>query len=247
MKKNRHIIILGILLALLVLVEYMAPKKPDWKPSFKMQDKIPFGAYITHDLLKDAFPASKIEENYQSIYKRFSGKQTNNTTFIIITDQFNPEHVTTESLLWFVAQGNKAFIAADAFGKEICDTLHFNSTIFFSEKLIGDSLPYFFTNPNLESKSAYWIKSAWMNYYFDSVDTINVRSIATIDTDKLNFFRIPFGKGEFFIHNQPYAFTNYNILFKNNAEYFFKTFSYLKNDTIIWDENYKPGRNQQHH
>jgi hypothetical protein len=51
-----------------------------------------------------------------------------------------------------------------------------------------------------------------------------------------------FGEGEFFIHNQPYAFTNYNILKRNNAEYVFKVFSYLDNQTIIWDDNYKPGQ-----
>ena len=243
MKKNRHYIILGILLAFLVTIEYLAPKQPDWKPSFKKKDKIPFGAWITFDLLQDAFPASKIEENYQSIYIKFFGKEFTNTTFIIITDQFNPERVTIESLLWFVAQGNKAFIAADAFGKEFSDTLNFNSSIFFSEKLVGDSLPYNFKNPNLDPKITYWIKSGWMNYYFDSVDTLDTKSIATINDDKLNFIRIPFGKGEFYIHNQPYAFTNHNLLFKNNTEYFFKSFSYLKNKTIIWDENYKPGRN----
>jgi hypothetical protein len=82
-----------------------------------------------------------------------------------------------------------------------------------------------------------------MNFYFDKVDTFFSQSIATIDKDKINFFRLPFGNGEFFIHNQPYAFTNYNLLFENNVDYVFKTFSYLKNDLIIWDENNKPGRN----
>jgi hypothetical protein len=243
LKKYQHIVILCILLVVLALMEYLSPKPPDWKPSFKKQDKIPFGAYITFDLLKDAFPGSKIEENYKSIYQKFNQTEYQNTSLIIITEQFTPEYVTLESLLNFVSQGNKVFIAAEVFGKELCDTLHFSSTMFISEKLIGDSLPYYFSNPNLEAKTPYWIKSAWVNFYFDSVDTLNSNGIATIDTDKLNFFKIPFGNGYFYIHNQPYAFTNYNLLFKNNAEYAFKTFSYLKNDRIIWDENNKPGRN----
>jgi hypothetical protein len=241
-KKYIHIIILGILLALLVIVEYFAPKPIDWKPSFKKQDKIPYGAYITFDLLQDAFPKSKIEENYKSLYLKLNAKEFQNTTYISITDQFTPGHASLLALFSFVEKGNKAFIAAEAFENEFCDSLKLKINLFFKNELVGDSSPYYFANPYLKSDSAYWIKSPWMSSYFESIDTINSRAIATIDKDKLDFIKIPYGKGEFFIHNQPYAFTNYNLLFKNNAEYAFKTFSYLKNDIIIWDENYKPGR-----
>lgn len=223
-------------------MEYSAPKPPNWKPSFKRQDKIPFGSYITFDLLKDIFPKSNIETNYKSIYLKLNDKEYKNTTLIVITDQFSPGHASVSALFNFVENGNKVFIAADAFEQEFSDSFNIENNIYFNNELKGDSIPYYFSNPYLKSDSAYWIKSPWMSFYFESVDTLKSNGIATIDHDKLNFIRVPFGEGEFFIHNQPYAFTNYNLLFKNNAEYLFKTFGYLKNDNIIWDENYKPGR-----
>jgi hypothetical protein len=221
----------------------MAPKQPDWKPSFKRTDKIPFGSYIMFDILKDVFPGNKIEENDKSLFLKFNDNKINNSSLIIITDNFNPGHASLSALLEFVEKGNKAFIVAESFEKEFRDTLHFNSTMFFNDRIMGDSIPYNFNNPFLKSSSPYWIKSAWTFYYFNSVDTAKSKKIAFADKNKLNFFRLPYGKGEFLLHNQPYAFTNYNLLFKNNAEYVFKTFSYLKNKNIIWDENYKPGRN----
>jgi hypothetical protein len=229
-------------MALFIIVEYSAPKKLEWKPSFKRQDKIPFGAYIAFDLLKDAFPKSYIETNYKSIYLKLAEKSYQNTSLIIITDEFEPGHASILALYEFVENGNKVFVAADGFEEELRDSFNLKSSIYFNNELKGDSIPHYFSNPGITSDSAYWIKSPWMGFYFESVDTAKSINLATIDHDKLHFIRIPYGKGEFFVHNQPYAFTNYNILFKNNAEYLFKTFSYLKNDNILWDENYKPGR-----
>jgi hypothetical protein len=225
-------------------MEYMAPKPINWTPSFKNGDKIPFGSYIIFDLLKDAFPGSKIEENRKSIYLKFYGKDYRNTSYIVISDQFNPGHASLDALFSFVGQGNKAFISAEVFEGEFLDSLNLETKTYFTDDLAGDSIPNHFVNPNLGKDSIYWIKSPWASSYFESVDTIHSKAIAAIEKGKLNFIRIPYGKGEFFIHNQPYAFTNYNILFRNNPDYVFKTFAYLKNERIVWDENYKPGRRE---
>ena len=111
--------------------------------------------------------------------------------------------------------------------------------MFFDELLKMDSLPYNFNNTFLKADSSYRIKSGWTNFYFNSIDTLNTKIIAAINDKKANYIKINYGLGDFFIHNQPFAFTNYNLLFKNNAEYAFKALSYLRNDIIYWDENYK--------
>jgi hypothetical protein len=241
MKKNKHIIILVGIFTLLVLFEYMAPKKPDWTPSFKRYDKIPFGSYVMFDLLPDIFPGSKIEKNDSSLYLKFRNKNTSNTSYIIITQTFDPQKVSLESLLRFVEQGNKVFISAEMFGSKICDTLHFSSTMLFNQTF-ADSVPYIFKGHFLQPDSTYFFKAPYIAYCFNKVDTANCKAIATVDNQILNFFSMKFGSGELFIHNQPYAFTNYNILKSNNADYVFKALSYLDNQIIIWDDNYKPGQ-----
>jgi len=242
LKKNKHIIILVSIFTLLVFFEYMAPKQPDWTPSFKRYDKIPYGSYVMFDLLPNIFPNSKIEKNDSSLYLKFKDETVSNTSYIIITQTFDPQRVSLESLLKFVEQGNKVFIAAEMFGTKFCDTLNMSSTMLYTETLSPDSIPYQFKNNFLQPKADYYFKGSWVNYYFDVLDTINCKSIASIDSDYINFFVVKFGMGELFIHNQPYAFTNYNILKRNNADYVFKAFSYIENPTIIWDDNYKPGQ-----
>ncbi len=226
----------------LVIFEYTAPKPPDWKPSFKKSDKIPFGGYILYELLEDVFPDSEIKKNEKSLFQSFHNQRFLNTSYLIITNEFEPDKVTLEELLLFVEKGNKVFVAATSFGQRFRDTLNFTSQFYFSNFEKGDSLPYNFENKNLEVDSAYWIKSGYYNFYFDSLNSANTKVIANLDSNRVNYFRQKFGKGEFFIHNQPFAFTNYNLLIENNAEYVFKSLSYLDNETIIWDESFKPGR-----
>lgn len=242
LKKNKHIIILLVLFTALVIFEYTAPKPPDWKPSFKKNDKIPFGSYVLYELLEDIFPNKIVLKNEKSLYQSFHNKSYTNTSFLIITNEFAPDKVTLESLFEFVESGNKVFVAATSFSKNFRDTLNFTSEFYFSNFEKSDSLPYNFKNIYLHNDSAYWIKSAYYNFYFDSINSINTKAIATLDKDKINFFRQRLGKGELFIHNQPYAFTNYNLLLERNAEYVFKSLSFLDNETIIWDESFKPGK-----
>ncbi len=242
MKKNKHIIILLALFIGLVVFEYTAPKPPDWKPSFQKKDKIPFGSYIMYKLLEDIYPGKEIKNNEKSLYQSFHNQAHENTSCLIITNEFKPDKVTLEELLKFAAQGNKVFIAATSFGKNFMDTLNFTSQFYFSNFEKGDSLPYNFENKKLKIDSSYWIKSGYYNFYFDSINSTKTKIIANLDSNRVNYFRQEFGNGEFFIHNQPFAFTNYNLLMENNAEYVFKSLSYLDNETIIWDESFKPGK-----
>lgn len=229
----------------MVYFEYTKPTPISWNPSFKKKDKDPFGCYATFELLQDIFPDSKIEKNIKSLYQTFHNKEQRNTSYIIITNDFDPQKIALETLLQFVDQGNKVFIAAESFGNNFSDTLNFTSSTFFSNLSKADSLPHNFENKYLRSKDDFWLKSGWYSFYFDSIDNATTKVIGNIDKDRINFIKVGFGGGEIFIHSQPYAFTNYNLLLENNAEYTFKTFSYLKNETVIWDENYKPGNQPQ--
>ncbi|MFN8256911.1 MAG: hypothetical protein U0W24_14545 [Bacteroidales bacterium] len=242
MKKNKHIVILAIIFSLLVVFEYMAPKKPDWTPSFKRFDKIPFGCYITFDLLKDIFPQSRIEKNDSSLYLKFRHKDSSGMSYLIITQQFDPQKVSLESLLEFVNKGNKVFVAAEIFGQKFMDTLGFRNIPLIKYSIQTDSVEHRFCNPYLNPGKTFYLKSGWVNYYFDKLDTMNCKSITTLDSGYVNYFRMKYGKGEFFIHNHPFAFTNYNILKNSNSDYVFAALSYLKNTTVVWDDNYKPGQ-----
>ncbi len=241
---NKSYIILALLFAALVIFEYFAPKEPDWTLSFSKEDKIPFGDYVIYELLPDIFPKSKIKINTRSIYNFEAKNNFNHSSLIFNTDKFNIKKVNLDQLLKIASKGAKIFISASDFSKELKDTLKFETTVDFNTIFGEDSLPVNFVHPKLKVKSGYFIGKQRLEVYFSSFDTAKVVVLGTIGNyNDVNFIKIPYGKGAFYMHTLPLAFTNYNILLKNNAQYVFKALSYLHNKYIFWDENYKPGKN----
>jgi hypothetical protein len=144
--------------------------------------------------------------------------------------------------LEIASKGAKVFISASDFSKEFSDTLKFETTADFNTIFGEDSLPVNFVHPKLKVKQGYFIGKQRLEVYFSSFDTSKVVVLGTIGNYDVNFIKIPYGKGAFYLHTLPIAFTNYNILLKNNVRYAFKALSYLHNRYIFWDENYKPGK-----
>ncbi len=242
MKQNKHIIIFVGLFIALVVFEYMQPKPVDWSVSFSKNQKIPYGSYIIYDLLEDIFKDSQIEVNTRSPFITLTENDYKNTSYIIINQEFKPANVNLESLLDFASKGNKVFVSALQFSEAFKDSLNFNTKNYYSAIFKNDSLNYNFFNQSLKTDSGYFLKSLRINYYINSVDTNKATKIAYVDDKKTNFFRQKYGKGEFFIHTQPFAFTNYNLLQDSILDYSLKTFAFVNNDKIIWDEYSKPGK-----
>jgi hypothetical protein len=62
----------------------------------------------------------------------------------------------------------------------------------------------------------------------------------------VNFFRIPYGKGNLYLHSNPLVFTNYFLIHADKAEYAAGVFSHLQGRNIIWDEFSKLPYSQNH-
>ena len=57
----------------------------------------------------------------------------------------------------------------------------------------------------------------------------------------VNFLRIKYGEGNFFLNTVPLAFTNYHLLNSDNNEYVYKALSHLPVQQTFWDDYYKDG------
>lgn len=242
MRIDKKYILLAVLFTGLILFEYFAPKEPDWSYSFSKDDKIPFGNYIVYDLLTDIFPGKEILGNEKSLYNFIEPDQPDNYSYIINTDNFSIDEVNKDKLLTMANRGGNIFISAMNFEKDLCDTLNFKTEMLFSNAFRADSMPGKFRDAALKSKNGYFIQKAMMNYYFSEFDSTTASILGTIGDKWANYIKIPFGDGAFYLHSQPIAFTNYNMLTKNNAEYVFKALSYVNSAYIVWDEKYKPGK-----
>jgi hypothetical protein len=61
--------------------------------------------------------------------------------------------------------------------------------------------------------------------------------------DFINFARIPYGNGYFYLHTTPLAFTNYQMRRQAVAQYAAAVFSHLEPGVIYWDEYSKVPEN----
>jgi hypothetical protein len=170
--------------------------------------------------------------------------------YIIINSTFSPGETDAKALLNFVKEGNCAFIAAEKIEGILADSLNLKINIEFYERDFSkkdvesgpkkDSIYLTLLNNNLKtSDKKYWYRDGSVTGYFASFDTANSIVLGKNSKDQANFIRIQYGTGIFLISTTPLAFTNYNMVLANNAEYISASLSYLPLRDTYWDEYYK--------
>ncbi len=243
-RKNRiFIFLVAGLFILLVILEGTRKKPVNWQYSFSSKDKIPYGSYLLKDILKSVHPGSKFIDNYDELflYTRYN-PSPEKSAFIFITKYFSLDKFDLDELLSFAKKGNDIFISAEGFSKNIYDTLNFNYIYKWEHPLDSNRFTQLnFTNPGLISNSGYRVNSDFAKFRITSFDTSKTIILGTDKNNEADFIKIQNGKGNIFISLTPFLFTNYNILY-GNYKYTFAALSYLREDTIIWDEFYKPNK-----
>lgn len=244
-KKRRPLIILIALFVLLIIAQLLAPKEPDWRPTFSRTDKIPYGTYVLYNTLNDIFPNAKIKNANHTVYEEIGFDLPYNSCYMTITSEFNVGKEDVETLLEFVEIGNTAFIAASRMSYDLMDTLNFELNIQFFQI---DTTDINFVNPQLKNDTNYVVNKTLTNFYFETFPEEKTTILGINYSELPNFIRIKHGKGYFYLHCMPMVFTNYNMLKYvgqqspyGNADYAFKAMSYINRSSyIIWDEYYKP-------
>jgi len=220
-----------------IVAEYFAPEEINWDMSFSKNDKIPFGSYILFHILQKQFSDDYFIVNDKSLYEFFEINQPLNTNFIFCTYSFLISETELDKILKYVKIGNNVFLSASEFSQNITDSLKFKTSYnFYSE----DSIYLKLVNPSLYSGN-YMYKKAFEDNFFYEFDTLNTMVLGKNNSDEVNFIKVKYGNGNFFINIEPLAFTNYNLLVDKNYEYSFKALSYLDLQKTYWDEFYKPG------
>ncbi len=232
---------------LMIILEINTPKPLNWQPTLSMSDKIPYGSYLVYDLLSEIFPEQPIRVNNQPLYESLQSDEEQHN-YIIITDEFAPDELETNKLLSYVEAGNDVFIASGRFRGALADSFHLETSFIISPEIetsgfyLNDSVSLNFSNPNLSSPQNYIYRRQTVNSYFSHFDTLHATVLGINNIHKANFIRFEIGKGAIFFSSVPLAFTNYNVLYRNNYEYIAKAFSYLPILPTYWDEYYKWGR-----
>jgi len=79
-----YIAIASALLIIYMVVEYNKPNPINWNPTLYLNDKIPYGTFITYHQLNDIFPGSTIVRTNASIYNTL-----HDSTSVVLIDTLN--------------------------------------------------------------------------------------------------------------------------------------------------------------
>lgn len=233
---------IGVLI-LLILVELLTPTPIDWTPNFNSHDKRPYGSFLMMDLVEtEFFPGQDLEIRTLPVFNYPDNEDSLSLkNYIYITNHLEMKKWDVSRLINLVEKGNQIFIAASSISKDLQDTLNLkiDNNITF-ENLSQKTKEQHLTNPNITNNKTYKYEKAFDS---NSIIKFNKDSLTVLGTDENNMVQLiqkKIGKGNITISCQPLAFTNYNILSDNNAEYVTGVFNYLPNLPIVWDEYYKP-------
>lgn len=256
MKKiNIGAVVLIVLFALLIYAASNAPKPLNESPDYTSGSGIARGGQLAFDFYED-MQGLEPEKSQKPAYSLFNNENYSRTNYIAFNSTFSPDKYDVEELLRFVQEGNSAFISAYGFSKELADTLRFKTGSMLTEAVSKDttgqltlssvslnSVPVInFVNPNLRRKTDFVYKEKWTsNNAFTTFDTAKCVVLGKNEQGYANFIRMPFGKGQVFVHTIPDVFSNYNLSDSLTAPYAFRAFSYLPKQRTIWDDYYKDG------
>jgi len=211
----------------------------DWEKTYHENKKHPFDLKVFYDQLETIFYDYQINTLKETFYEHQNNSVTTpnshkkNHTYINIDQIFKPDKTSEKTLLEFIALGNTAFISANQFSTTLLDSLgvknnyrqqHFNQLD--TVKLhLQDSVALLNYKPKLKHTQ----------YYFkDSSNIKNMGYITTSTNDSLayiNFVKIPYKFGCFYLHTQPEIFTNYELLKAENTTYINHLLSLITKDT----------------
>ena len=242
-------IYLGALVVLFLGYLYLDSTKEEpvnWFPSYAAKHKIPYGTYVLSEQLQQIVPVSEIKTVNIPPYI-YLEDSTRVGTYFFVNEKLSFDDAEFLRLLKFVERGNSVFMATH--GVEI-DTLNIKTKRLISNNF-DEKVFFKLYNKVFKGKETTFNREL-DNNVFTKIDTLNTTILGITGyvnesnertEEGVNFIKITYGKGTFFISTFPEAFTNYAILNTQNQQYTANMLSYVRSDIpILWDAYYKNGK-----
>lgn len=238
-----YIAVLVFILILILIGDYNKPKPIDWRPTYSVNDKIPFGLYVFDKEINGILKNQKVERipditPYEFLDSKYNEDTLIETytvrgTFINISQQNNIDDQSIKEIMYFVSHGNNAFLSMTNFPKTLSDSLKFE---YSSNLLQTENASVWMANKKVSPKI--YKATTDISDYFTKIDTANTTVLGYEGNPKIkkniNFIKIPYKGGFFFLHTHPVAFTNYNLLKKDRYQYTENLLSYIPKGDVFW-------------
>ncbi len=226
-------------------------KKLDERITLRKKDKIPYGTWVAFRSLPAMFPGASVYTSrrepgsWNSVSEEESGQ-----LFIAVTPQFMADEYEMDKLLAFAEKGNDVFISAESVSGDVEKILECRVTdsrlrdLFTEEKENlagrGDSLGMVLKHPPFPERTVFRYPGQSYDASFSRVNERTTDELGNDEAGRTNFIHLNAGRGNFYLHLAPLAFSNYFLLHKKNIGYYEKALSVINPGTkkIVWDEYY---------
>jgi len=227
-------------------------KKLNEKITFRRQDTNPYGSLVAYAALPYMFPEAKImtskgEPGYWDSLSEYKSKQA----LIIVIDHFAATSDEMDKLINFASSGNTVFVSARSLSESATDRLKCATTTRFDipefEKdengnllVKDDSLRVRLRKPYFDDSTLYFYPGRKFSSAFSSINYEIAEELGSDENGHTNFIHLRAGRGHFYVHLAPLAFSNYFLLFRKNIRYYEQLFSGVDSSLtkVVWDEYY---------
>lgn len=227
--------------------------KYNWAETYSSESKEPYGTYIVYNLL-DGYSNGKVKVIDRSVQRSLVPSEASaHSCYVFIGHSLYLSEAGADSLLRFVSNGNDAFIATKQLPDELTQKFRSIGCSYESYGTLTsgnyDSIVNLnFYHPGITDQKGYdysfYYRVERQSYKWYYVNTNNICDTANVvnylgymDNSRVNFIRIPYGKGSFFLHTTPLAFTNYYMVDKRGLDYATKVFSHIARGGVYWADN----------
>ncbi|WDF47225.1 hypothetical protein PQ459_01790 [Chryseobacterium sp. KACC 21268] len=238
MNKNFKIYAVIFIIILIVVAMFGMNRKPvlDWRKNYNIEKKTPFGLYIFDQESNQLFnkKLEKVSISPYNYYQKNSQKKPHNILII----QKEIDDVSWEYIMDEVSYGSDVIWFTDNTTATLRDTLGFRFKTVSYEKNYHLQL----TDKKLNNNNLFIDKSPdnkGFSYIRNDIEVLG-KTLRKENNNQtainVDFIKVPFGEGHFYIHSEPVVLTNYYLLNSKN-KYLESVLSYLPNRETVWFMN----------
>ncbi len=250
---KRILFIFGILTILVVLMVlfWRTPQRLSWVEHYKEDSNHPFGTQVIFELLKTYFPGQTTTIIEEKLSEELILDASQKSNYIFVGEGLYMDSTDVETLLDFVDMGNTAFISSRTIPYDLMFYLYYEEcgSMYWDDYYSSeDSVKTLNLNhPDLRTEKGFDFTFIFRNkarvyrwQYIDSVyfcdQEYGFVELGRMNDTLINFARIKYGEGAFYLHTTPMVFSNIQLLEKKALDYADRVFSHLEEGPIYWDK-----------
>ncbi len=254
-KNNRLINIVVISIAVLSAVAFYFMQEDDlkhnWYESYKVDSDEPYGTKVVKAVLENNTGDYKFTTIEKHIAKELPEDPSTPSNYVFIGQGYHLDSMDIEQLVKFVQNGNNVFISSHRVPEDLMDYYLYEDecnyqywqgyrTLYDTIGRINHDHPTLKKETPFEFHYKYGRKVRSYSWRFIPAryfcqNRPEITSIGKINEEYINFMRVEYGKGNFYIHTTPIAFTNYHQITDEGFDYTKTVFSHLPKGDVYWD------------